>query len=148
MQHLAAVGRALLGEDKDQPKGWLRPLVRQFKRQSSLKVIRQLEEILAGLPAGAAAAAVQKEVNYFHDHQNRMDCRAGQQRGEPIGSGAIESTCRPATYHHALDSRAGKHRDCANQSEKQAAILRTQIRIKKLTMGPGRKLSPRLCARS
>lgn len=96
VQHLAAVGRALFGEDKDKLKGWLRPLVRQLKNQSSIKVIHQLEELMGRLPAGAAAEAVQKEIDYFHEHQDRMDYRAGQQRGEPIGSGAIESTCRQA----------------------------------------------------
>jgi len=94
VQHLAAVGRALFGEDKAKLKGWLRPLVRQLKNQSAIKVIRQLEELLPGLPAGTAAETVQKEVNYFHEHQERMDYRAGRQRAEPIGSGAIESTCR------------------------------------------------------
>ncbi len=94
VEHLAAVGRALFGEDQDQLKGWLRPLAQQLKNQSAIKVVHQLEEILAELPAGAPAQAVQKEVNYFHEHQDRMDYRAGGRRGEPIGSGAIESTCR------------------------------------------------------
>jgi len=94
VQHLAAVGRALFGEDKDKLKGWLRPLIRQLKNQSAIKVVAQLEEILAGLPAGPAAETVQKEVNYLHEHKERMDYRAGRRRGEPIGSGAIESTCR------------------------------------------------------
>jgi len=94
VQHLAAVGRALFGEDPAKPKGWLRPLVQQLKNHSAVKVVKQLEEILAPLPAGAAAEAVQKEVNYFHEHKDRMDYRAGRRRGEPIGSGAIESTCR------------------------------------------------------
>jgi len=94
VQHLAAVGRALFGEDQAKLKGWLRPLVRQLKNQSAIKVVKRLEEILTQMPAGAAAEAVQKEVNYFHEHQNRMDYRAGRRRGEPIGSGAIESTCR------------------------------------------------------
>src|SRR5216684_1605339 len=58
--------------------------------------VQQLEEILAELPAGPSAEAVQKEVHYFHEHQDRMDYRAGWRRGEPIGSGAIESTCRQA----------------------------------------------------
>jgi hypothetical protein len=69
-------------------------LAQQLKNQSALKVVRKLEDILAEMPAGAAAAAVQKEVNYLQEHQERMDYRAGQRRGEPIGSGAIESTCR------------------------------------------------------
>ena len=96
VQHLAAVGRALFGEDKDQLKSWLRPLVKQLKNQSSIKVIEQLEELLQGLPSGAAATAVEKEVNYFHEHRERMDYRAARRRGEPIGSGAVESTCRQA----------------------------------------------------
>jgi hypothetical protein len=94
VQHLAAVGRVLFGQDKKQLKQWLRPLVQQLKNQSAIKVVEQLEEILAGMPAGACAEAVQKEVNYFQTHRDRMDYRAGRRRGEPIGSGAIESTCR------------------------------------------------------
>jgi hypothetical protein len=96
VQHLAAVGRALFGENKDQLKGWLRPLVQQLKHESAIKVVERLEEILAQMPAGAPAAAVQKEVNYFHEHRDRMDYPTAQQRGEPIGSGAVESTCRQA----------------------------------------------------
>src|SRR6266851_5765689 len=44
VQHLAAVGRALFGEDKQKFKAWLKPLVRQLKNESAVKVIRQLEE--------------------------------------------------------------------------------------------------------
>ena len=96
VQHVAAVGRALFGEDKDKLKEWLRPLARQLKNQSSIKVVRELEEIVATMPTGAAAAAAQKEVNYLQEHQERMDYRAAGRRGEPIGSGAVESTCRQA----------------------------------------------------
>lgn len=94
LQHLAAVGRALFDEDKDKLRDWLRPLVKQLKNQSAIKVIHQLEEILQTMPAGAAALEAQKEVNYLREHQERMDYRAGSRSGEPIGSGAIESTCR------------------------------------------------------
>lgn len=96
VQHLAAVGRALFGEDKDKLRDWLRPLVKQLKNQSAIKVIHQLEEILGAIPAGAARVGATKEINYLREHQDRMDYRAGSRRGEPIGSGAIESTCRQA----------------------------------------------------
>jgi hypothetical protein len=96
VQHLAAVGRALFGEDKSKFQAWLKPLVRQLKNQSAVKVVEQLEEILSQLPKGESAQAVEKELNYFHEHQQRMDYRAGHRRGEPIGSGAVESTCRQA----------------------------------------------------
>jgi len=94
VQHLAAVGRALFAEDSAKLKSWLRPLVRQLKHQSAIKVVERLEEILTQLPAGAIAQTVKKEVNYFQEHQDRMDYRSGRHRGEPIGSGAVESTCR------------------------------------------------------
>jgi hypothetical protein len=96
VEHLAAVGRALFGEDKDKLRDWLRPLVKQLKNQSALKVIHQLEEILELIPAGTARVEATKEINYFREHQDRMDYRAGSRFGEPIGSGAIESTCRQA----------------------------------------------------
>jgi hypothetical protein len=47
VQHLAAVGRALFGEDPAKLKDWLRPLAQQLKNQSAIKVVHQLEEILA-----------------------------------------------------------------------------------------------------
>ena len=94
VQHLAAVGRALFGENQEKLKAWLKPLVKQLKHQSSLKVIRQLEKALAAMPGGAAAQTVAKEVEYFHGHQERMDYRAGRRAGEPIGSGPVEATCR------------------------------------------------------
>ncbi len=94
VQHLAAVGRAVFGEDKARLKSWLKPLARQLKNQSAVKVIRQLEELQAGLPTGPGSETVAKEVNYFHEHQERMDYRAGRWAHEPIGSGAVEATCR------------------------------------------------------
>ena len=75
-------------------KAWLKPLVRQLKNDSAVKVVRQLEEVLATLPAGAPRAAVQTKVNYFHEHQARMDYPAARRRGEPLGSDAVEATCR------------------------------------------------------
>ncbi len=96
VQHLAAVGRALFGEDTARLKAWLKPLVRQLKNQSAVKVIRQLEEVLAGMSDAVASQAVAKEVSYFHQHERRMDYRTGRQTGEPIGSGAVEATCRQA----------------------------------------------------
>jgi hypothetical protein len=94
VQHLAAVGRALFGEDKEKYRAWLKPLIKQLKNQSAIKVVRQLEEALAEMAEGAAAQTVTKEVAYFHEHQGRMDYRAGRRANEPIGSGPVEATCR------------------------------------------------------
>jgi hypothetical protein len=94
VQHLAAVGRAIFGEDKARLTAWLKPLVRQLKNESSVKVIGQLEEALGALPGGESATEVAREVAYFREHEDRMDYRAGRRAGEPIGSGPVEATCR------------------------------------------------------
>jgi len=51
---------------------------------------------LAGLPcpADARGAVVQREQEYLAGHAHRMDYRSTHRKGWPIGSGAVESTCR------------------------------------------------------
>ena len=70
--------------------------MRQLKNESAVKVIRQLDAALVGLPAGPDAATVAKEIAYLKAHEARMDYRGGRRAGEPIGSGAVEATCRQA----------------------------------------------------
>jgi len=86
----------LLGEDRDAFQARLKPLVRQLKNESAVKVIRRLDAALAGLPAGPTAETVAKKVACLKEHQDRMGYRAGRRAGEPIGSGPLEATCRPA----------------------------------------------------
>jgi hypothetical protein len=71
VQHLAAVGRTLFGEDQAKLKARLKPLVRPWKNESAIKVTGQREEALAPRPGGPAAAAVQREVNYLPEHEDR-----------------------------------------------------------------------------
>ena len=88
------MGRAVCGEDRAQLQAWLKPLVRQLKNDSAVKVIHQLEAVLATLPSAAQATAVRTEVAYFRAHEHRLDYRTARRRGEPLGSGAVEATCR------------------------------------------------------
>jgi hypothetical protein len=54
---------------------------------------------------------VAKEVNYFHEHQDRMDYCTARRAGEPIGVGPVEATCRQTQCRFKrpgqLRSRAG-----------------------------------------
>lgn len=94
VEHLAAVGRARFGEDAAALHAWLEPLKRQLKNQSAVKVIGQLEELLARLQAGSSGwQTAAQEVAYLREHAHRMDYRSAQRRKEPLGSGAVEATC-------------------------------------------------------
>jgi hypothetical protein len=41
-----------------------------------------------------ARQRLEREINYFENNNQRLGYAEGKQRGEPVGSGAMESTCR------------------------------------------------------
>ena len=91
-QHLWAAAEALHGSGP-QARQWVEPLLGQLQQGRPQQVIQKLEEALGGLKE-ASARRLQKEIAYFKNHQGRMDYAEARQRGEPYGSGPIESTCR------------------------------------------------------
>jgi hypothetical protein len=93
-QHLWAVAEALHGTGTAAARQWVAPLLRHLDRGRGVQVITQLQRTLRRLRQARRRAAVQTELNYFESHRGRLDYAAGQRRGEPLGSGAIESTCR------------------------------------------------------
>lgn len=92
-QHLWAVAEALHGAGSPEARAWMNPLLQQLKSGQALKVIAALEELLPRLDAARQAVAG-RELNYLQSHRGRMNYQEARRRGEPIGSGAIESTCR------------------------------------------------------
>jgi hypothetical protein len=92
-QHLWAVAHALYPEDEQAARQWIEPLLKKLKAGRSIKVITELELVTKRLRAKRRVAA-QSEVEYFRVHRERLDYHAAKKRGQPLGSGAIESTCR------------------------------------------------------
>jgi len=92
-QHLWAVAHALHPEDELAARQWIEPLLKKLKAGRSISVIAELEQVTKRLRAKRRAAA-QSELEYFRTHRDRLDYRAAKQRGQPLGSGAIEATCR------------------------------------------------------
>ena len=68
-------------------------LLKKLKAGRSIKVIAQLKAVIRRLRA-KRRAAVQSELEYFQTHRDRLDYHIAQKHGQPLGSGAIESTCR------------------------------------------------------
>ena len=87
-EQLWAVAHALHPEDARAAHQWIEPLLKKLKAGRSVKVIAKR------LRAKRRATA-QSELEYFQTHRQRLDDHIAKKRGQPLGSGAIESTCRP-----------------------------------------------------
>jgi hypothetical protein len=92
-QHLWAVAHALHPEDARAAHQWIEPLLKKFKAGRSVKVIAELKVIIKRLRT-KRRATVQSELEYFQSHRARLDYHIAKKHGQPLGSGAIESTCR------------------------------------------------------
>lgn len=92
-QHLWTVAHALHPDDEAAAKAWVQPMLEKLKQDASCEVITDLEQLRPRLE-GAARERVEKEVNYLENHRDRLDYGTARRRGEPLGSGAMESTCR------------------------------------------------------
>lgn len=89
-EHLWTLGRALYGEE--QAKLWVEERLHRLRHGQEGAVLKEL----AALPVAPTelGEAVRKEKNYFGGQAQRMHYRDFARRGWPIGSGAVESSCR------------------------------------------------------
>ena len=96
-EHLWTVARAVFGTSKSEAEAWVKPLVRYLKRRKDGAA--DVRESLGKLRSEQSDDAVEvnkildREIGYFDRHKDRMDYKQGKALGQPIGSGAMESTC-------------------------------------------------------
>ena len=100
---------------------WVEPVLKQLRRDDPAALIHSLKEVQAKV-SDALQKKVQAQVTYFQNNQNRISyrdilrarkavtkCTATQAQidkaNEPLGSGAIESTCR---QHQCRFKRTGQ----------------------------------------
>lgn len=87
----------LLYEDPEEANRWREKMEKLLKEGECPQVIGSMEEVLEHLDPGRKPVVqdrLNREVAYFKEHQDRMDYGDATARNEPLGSGAIESTCR------------------------------------------------------
>jgi hypothetical protein len=109
-QHLWTVAHELYGQGTPEARQWVAPLLKQIRQDQTPAAIQTLQALQPGLTQ-ARQKKVQTQIDYFASHQNRMHYREiirarkavdqgkatpeqCRQANEPLGSGAIESTCR------------------------------------------------------
>jgi hypothetical protein len=92
-QHLWSVAHTLHPDDAAAARAWVQPLLDKLQADASCAVITELEQLRARVE-GAARATVEREAAYLQTHRERLDYGTAKKKGEPLGSGAMESTCR------------------------------------------------------
>src|SRR6185437_12484456 len=92
-QHLWAVAHALHRDDAQAARQWIEPLLKKLKAGRAVQVIGELKAVAKRLRDKRRATA-QSELDYFQAHRHRLDYHIAKKRGQPLGSGVIESTCR------------------------------------------------------
>jgi hypothetical protein len=93
LEHLWAVAHALHPEDEAGAAAWIKPLKEKLLAGNGVEVIDDLDSLLAKL-RGSRREAVQAERNYLDNNRARLDYKGAKEKGEPLGSGAMESTCK------------------------------------------------------
>jgi hypothetical protein len=96
-QHLWTVANDLYGHETPQAREWVQPLISWLKRRQdgAVDVITALSDIrstITGL-SDKQQETLEREIGYFEERKDRMDYKRGKALGQPLGSGAVESTC-------------------------------------------------------
>jgi len=96
-QHLWDLAGELHGKGTPEAQAWVRPYLQwlQKRKNGALDMINSLEQLHQNIKefSKKERKAIASEVQYFTEHKDRMDYKAGKALGQPVGSGAIESTC-------------------------------------------------------
>jgi hypothetical protein len=102
LQHLWAVAHALHPEDDAAAAAWIQPLKDKLLNNQAIEVIDELDRLLTRL-RGPRRKVVKAERTYLENNRTRLDYAGSQERGEPNGSGAMESTCKQyqARFHRS-----------------------------------------------
>jgi hypothetical protein len=95
--HLWALANEVFGQGSADAQAWVQPLLRMLEQRQdgAMDVIQGMEGLLATISrlTTEQRATIEREIGYFNQHKNRMDYKRAKRLGQPLGSGAIESTC-------------------------------------------------------
>jgi hypothetical protein len=96
-EHLWGLANELHGQGTPDARAWVQPYLRwlEKRKNGALDVINSLEQLQKNIKdfSKKERDAIASEIQYLNQHKGRMDYKAGKAAGQPVGSGAIESTC-------------------------------------------------------
>jgi hypothetical protein len=91
-QHLWSLGRACHGLNEAQAKPWVEKRLHRLRHGREKALLKEIAALNAR--RSQTGKMVRKEKNYFAAQAQRMNYKEIADRGWPIGSGPVESSCR------------------------------------------------------
>ena len=96
-QHLWNLAAELHGKGTAEARAWVAPYIEKLKNETdgAQQLVTSLQELDRQLEGytGKQQDTLRRELAYFENNRHRMDYKAGADLGQPLGSGAVESTC-------------------------------------------------------
>lgn len=92
-EYLVELGQALYG-DESARQTWLDDVCHRLKHEGGPMVRRRLEELDLGTASVTVREVHRQAVQYFRNHEHRMDYPTYVRNGWQIGSGPVESACK------------------------------------------------------
>jgi hypothetical protein len=89
--HLWELGRAYVGQEEAQVKPWVEPRLHQLRHGQEQVVLKEIASLKG--PRGKRGKILNEQRKYFAGQAQRMNYQEIAERGWPIGSGAVESSC-------------------------------------------------------
>ena len=74
------------------PEPWINDFYKSHVRHLLVNCLKELETQIESY-SEKQKEAIRKETAYLENNRHRMDYKTGADLGQPLGSGAIESTC-------------------------------------------------------
>jgi hypothetical protein len=90
-EHLWELGRAYVGQDEAQVKPWVESRLHQLRHGEEAVVLKEVASLKS--PRGKRGQSLNEQKRYFAGQAPRMHYQEIADRGWPIGSGAVESSC-------------------------------------------------------
>ena len=102
LQHLWAAAHALYPDDQSAAAKWIKPLQAKLLDSQAAEVITELDTLLQKL-GDSLREKVEAERDYLEKNKQRLNYTGAEEGGEPLGSGAMESTCKQyqVRFHRA-----------------------------------------------
>ena len=93
-EHLSALSKQLFGEGSGAAGEWLETWRHRLKHGAIDALIDEMERLAGQWQSGKKRQACEAQLHYFREHRERMRYDRFAAAGLPIGSGAIEGTCK------------------------------------------------------